>query len=133
MSIQNFSVQTGATGFSVTAGTSKTFTIDGAQVPAGIHVSDASNVDFKSRYNMTLRSKLPVRQQDGSYSKGRNFITVTIPYVLADGSVDLSVHKYEGDYTVNIPAATVKDGRYILAQMLFDSEIEAFHTSGAQA
>lgn len=133
MSILNFAVQTGATGFTVTAGTSKTFSVDGAQVPAGVHVSDASNLDFKSRLNMTLRSKLPVRQQDGSYSKGRNFITVTMPYVLADGSVDLSIHKYEGDYTVNVPAATVKDGRYLLAQMLFDSEIENFHTSGSQA
>lgn len=133
MSIQSFSIQDGATGFTVTAGTSKTFSIDGQPVQGGIHVSDASNTDFKSRLNATFKSKLPQRQQNGSYSKGRNTIICSVPYVKTDGTVDLSIHRYEGDYTVDIPAATVKNGRFLLAQMMFDSEIETFHTSGSQA
>lgn len=133
MGITSFSIQGGSTGFTVTGGTAKTMSIDGVPISNGVHVQDAANTDFKSRITMTFRSRLPQRQSNGTYSKGHNYITVVVPYVKTDGTVDTSIHAYHGDYTVDIPAATILEGRRLLTQMLFDSEIESFHTSGSLA
>lgn len=133
MSIQSFSIQDSPTGFTVTAGTAKTFTVDGVAIANGIHTQDAANTDFKSRITITFRARLPQRNSNGTYSKGHNYITVLVPYVKTDGTVDTSVHQYHGDYTVDIPAANVLNGRKLLTQCLFDSELETFHTSGSLA
>lgn len=132
MSIKSFQLMDGATGFTVTGGTAKTFAIDGLQVTGGLHVSDSANTDYKSKIGVSFRGRMPLRQPNGTHSKGKLWITLQVPYVLTDGSVDLNNYRYEHEFTVNTPAATLLNGRRLMAQLLFDAEVEAFHTSLSQ-
>lgn len=124
-------IKTGATGFSVTAGTDKVFSDDGQSVTNGRHYADASTADFRIRPHLTLKNRNPQRQSDGSYSKGKREGILTIPILKANGTVSYNTWRYSQEYDPEIPAATEKDGRFMLAQVLFDSETESFNTTGS--
>jgi hypothetical protein len=131
MALNSFQLLDGATGFTVTGGTAKTFAVDGQEVKGGIHCSDSSNTDFKTRLNVAFRSRMPVRQPNGTYSKGKLWISLFVPYQNTDGTVDVNNFRYESEYSVNTPAATILNGRRLFAQLIFDSELDMFHTAGS--
>lgn len=124
-------VKTGATGFTVTAGTDKVFSDDGQTVTNGRHYADAGTADFRVRPHVTLKNRNPQRQSDGSYSKGKREFILTIPILKSDGTIGFNTWRYSQEYDPEIPVATEKDGRYMMAQFLFDSETEAFNSTGA--
>lgn len=124
-------IKTGATGFTVTAGTDKVFSDDGQTVTNGRHYADAGTADFRVRPHVTLKNRNPQRQSDGSYSKGKREFILTIPILKSNGAIGFNTWRYSQEYDPEIPVATEKDGRYMMAQLLFDLETEAFNTTGA--
>lgn len=127
----SITVMTGATGFSVTGGTSKVFSLDGQTVQNGVHLADASITDFRIRPHVTVKNRNPQRQPDGSYSKGKKEVIVTFPFLKADGTIGFNVDRHTHEYDAEVSAALDKDLRYVAAQFQFDSEMETFHTGGA--
>lgn len=127
----SITLKTGATGFTVTAGTDKTFSADGQTVQNGVHLADASTADFRVRPHVTFKNRNPARQSDGTYSKGKREIIYTLPILKANGKVAFNTWRYSQEYDPELPVASEKDGRYILAQFLFDSETESFNASGS--
>lgn len=121
----------GATGFTVTAGTGKAYTADGQTVTNGIHMSDVSVSDFRVRPHLTVKNRNPQRQSDGSYSKGKQDMIYTVPFLKADGTVAFTTVRYSFEYDPEASAASLKNARFMMAQCLFDSELEGFHATGA--
>lgn len=123
-------IKTGATSFTVTGGTDKVYTDDGQTVTNGRHYADTATADFRVRPHMTLKNRNPQRQSDGSYSKGKREIILTIPILKANNTIAYDTWRYSQEYDPETPAATEKDGRFMLAQMLFDAETENFNSTG---
>lgn len=130
MALANASIAVGATSLSVTGGTAKSFTPDGQSVTNGIHIADNAETDFRVKKHITCKNRNPVRQSDGSYGKGSKDLILTVPYLDGAGVVRFATFRYRCEYDPVIPAATIKDGRYMLAQALFDTDFENFHASG---
>lgn len=124
-------IKTGATGFTVTGGTDKIFSADGQTVQNGIHMADGSTADFRVRPHVTFKNRNPQKQTDGTYSKGKREAILTIPILKANGTVAFNTWRYSQEYDPEVPVATEKDGRFMMAQILFDAETESFNSVGA--
>lgn len=127
----SITIKTGATGFTVTAGIDKAYSDDGQTVQNGKHYADAATTDFRVRPHVTLKNRNPQKQTNGTYSKGKREIILTIPYLKADTSIAFNTWRYSQEYDPELPAATEKDGRFMMAQFLFDAETESFNSTGA--
>ena len=131
MPINGLSIADNATSLSVTGGTAQVFTPDGQSVTNGVHVHAAAIADFRVRPHVTFKNKNPQRKSDGTFSYGTREMIVTTPYLDTTTGV-----VYYDTYTVTlrthpvIPAANTKNARYKTAQMLFDADLENFHTAG---
>lgn len=130
MGLATCAIAVGATSIAATGGTSKTFTPDGQTVMNGVHVADNAETDFRVKKHITFKNRNPQRLSDGTYTKGKKDIILTIPYLNGSVMVKYATFRYNADVDPEIPAATVKDGRYMMAQLLFDSDCENFHASG---
>lgn len=131
MALNTITLSDSATSLSVTGGTVKTYTPDGQTVTNGIHVADNSVSDFRVKPHITWKNRNPQRLSDGTYSKGKKEIIVTVPYLnTTTNLVQFATASYSFSYNPEIPAASLKNARYLLAQCLFDVDAENFHVSG---
>lgn len=78
MGIQSLGLLAGAT-VSATGGTAFTMTPDGVDVTSGVHVADAAVSDFRVRPNATFKTKQPVLQQDGKYTREKRSVSYNVP------------------------------------------------------
>lgn len=124
-------LKTGATGFTVTGGTDKVFSDDGQTVTNGKHMADFGTADFRVRPHITFKNRNPQKQTDGTFSKGKRETILTIPILKSNGTVGYNTWRYSQEYDAEISAATEKDGRFMMAQLQFDSETESFNAQGA--
>lgn len=131
MGIQALTLMDAATSCSVTGGASKTYSPDGQTVVNGMHVADGAETDFRVRKQITFRTRNPQRQSDGSFSKGKRWITLYCPYLKANGTVAPNVERYESEVDPETPAANAINNRKLMSQLLFDADVESFHTSGS--
>lgn len=132
MAISGCILNKDVTSIAVTGGTAVTFTTDGVEVKAGKHVANTSEADFRLQQHLTFKNFPPKRRVDGTFSLGTRIRTTTVPYLEAStGMVHYHTIKIEESYAVAIPAANIKSGRFLAAQTLFDSDLEAFNTGGS--
>lgn len=123
MGLTALTLSDSATGLSVTGGTVKTYTPDGQAVSNGVHVADNTVTDFRVKPHITWKNRNPQRLPDGSYTRGKKTVIVTFPYLNATtGLVQFATAEYSFLYALEIPAATLKNCRYMLAQCLFDAD-----------
>lgn len=132
MPLNGAAVLTGST-LSATGGTSKTFTSDGQTVTNGLHLQDASIADFRIRPQITVKTRNPKRNPDGSYTKGKRWITLYAPKLKADGTIAPNVYRYESEIDPETTTAAELDDRKMFSQMLFDTDFESFHATGSLA
>lgn len=133
MALSSAVVKTGASAMTPTGGSDKTFTPDGQTVPNGIHIADAAQADFRIRDNMSLKSKVPTLQGDGSYSKGKRSVTIVMPRLLASGMTVFNLVRLEVEVHPEMTAALELDLRMVAAQVLSDSDFSSFWTAGSLA
>lgn len=133
MSIQNAIVKTGATGMTVVGGADMSFSPDGVSIPNGVHLAIAADADFRTRRNMTVKSKQPVLLPSGVYSKGKQSITVTCPKILADGSTTFNLIRIEREVHPESTAAEAFELNMVGAQALSDADFTAFWAGGSLA
>lgn len=133
MPIQGITLKVGATDVEATnGGTATAFETDDVRVNNGIHVSDPTTA-FTSRPGISYRSRPPVLQPDGSWSKAKRLITVTIPYTLADGSTSFQVFRSEGEFHPEYSNADVKALVLLGAQAWYSAEAQDFVLAGSLA
>lgn len=131
--LNGITLMNGATGVSVTAGTSLVFEDDGTPVNAGIRVSDQSELDLRLKKHLTFKNFNSQMQSNGTFSKARKFIILTIPFELADGSISYQVIRTEAELHPEFVAvaANLLNFRLLGAQVLTDAEADSFWAHGS--
>lgn len=114
---------------SVAAGTNSTFTPDGVEVPSGLHLADASEADFRIRPSVTLKTRNP-KLVNGTWTKGKRWITTTYPRLLADGTYAYDVVRSEIEIHPETSAVDAEAHELVHAQLLFDSDLTSFRRTG---
>lgn len=133
MSISALSLMKNSTGATITGGTAMALSSDGVDIKNGVHVADMSEEDFTLRTNVTLKTRNPVKQPDGSYSKGKRWMTVVVPSQLADGSIVFDLIRIEIEAHPKTTGANLTNLHMLGAQLLTDSDLASFRSNGSLA
>lgn len=133
MGISTLSLQKNATGGTTTGGTAMALASDGVAVQNGVHVADMSEVDFTIRTNLTLKTRNPVKQADGSYSKAKRNATIVVPKALEDGSVTFNLVRIEVEAHPKTTDAELTNLHMLGAQLFTDADLTAFLKTGSLA
>lgn len=132
MGVQNATILTGPT-ISATGGTSSTLAPTGQSVSNGVQVADMGVTDFRVRPTMTMRSRVPAMQPDGSWSKYKNQVSLVMPKILASGEMAFPVGRIEFEPHPEMTDAEVNKLRDWLCQILFDPDFTSFLKYGSLA
>lgn len=121
------------TSVSWTGGTAVTFESDGSSVANGTHIVDTSATDWRTQSHITYKSRRPVVQGDGSFSKARREGVFTLPFILADGTVSYQVVRIsiEAHPEFAAIAGNISRLRHFGGQMFLDSETDDFFNVGS--
>lgn len=119
-----------AANITVAAGTDATFTPDGVEVPSGLHLADAGTADFRVRPKISIKTRNP-QLNNGSFSKGKRWFTLTIPRLLADGTYVNDVVRVEQEAHPETSASDAEAHRLMAAQAMFDSDLSSFWSTGS--
>lgn len=130
--LNSASLQTGATGATITGGTAVTYSQNGAVIPQGIQVADTSATDYRTQKTITFRSRLAAYNK-GLWSKNKRSATVVQPKVLADGSIAFNVFRVEQEIHPESSAAEILELRMLGVQSILDSEYATFWSNGSLA
>jgi hypothetical protein len=130
MGVLNASILTGAT-VSATGGTAVTYGSDGKTITNGCHVVDIASTDFLSQAQMTLSSKNPTVNTDGSMTKLKRKVVLVEPFVDSKGKVQYDLIRIEREVHPESIAAKALDLNKKGAQILTDSDFTSFWSTGA--
>lgn len=131
MTISALSLQQDATGATITGGTAMALSSDGVAVTNGVHVADMSESDFTVRTNATLRTRNPVLQADGSYTKGKRFCTIVVPKELEDGTIVFNLIRNEIEAHPKTTVAELTNLHMLGAQFYTDDDLADFRLYGS--
>lgn len=133
MSISALSLMKNSTGGTTTGGAAMALSSDGVEVKNGVHVADMSEEDFTLRTNMTLKTRNPVRQPDGSYSKAKRWGTIVVPAELEDGSISFDLVRIEIESHPKTTGAALTNLHMLGAQFFTDADLADFRNNGSLA
>lgn len=133
MSILNLSLQKDATGGTTTAGAAMALSSDGVEVKNGIHVADMAETNFLIRTNITLKTRNPQKQSDGSYSKAKRYATIVVPKQIASGEIVFNLVRNEIEAHPETTEAELTNLHMLGAQFYTDSDFAAFRSNGSLA
>lgn len=129
MSIDGISLLMDPTSVAWTGGTATSFETDGTPVTNGIHVADMSESDFRVRTHVTYKNRNPVRQADGTFSKGKKDIILTIPFELASGDISYQVVRI--GFEIHPEFTGLDNLRHLAGQAVLDAEVDNFFVYGS--
>jgi hypothetical protein len=130
MPITGLSLMKDATGGTTTAGTALAFSSDGVDVKNGVHIA-AMGQDFLDRTNITLKTRNPQKQSDGTYSKAKRYATLVAPKTIASGEVVFPLVRIEVELHPEMTAAEVTNIRMLGAQLFTDADLLSFLEDGS--
>lgn len=133
MPLKGLAVADASTSLSVTGGTAKTFSETSVEVPGGVNVADFSENNFTLRRHITFRNRNPQKLSDGTFSKAKRSFSLTTPVDAGSGRIVYLVTRYECEIPVEASASVEANHRKNVAQLLFDADVELFHTAGSIA
>lgn len=133
MGISNLSLQKNATGGTTTGGTAMALSSDGVAVTNGVHLADLAELDFTIRTNLTLKTRNPVKQADGTYSKAKRDVTIVVPKALEDGSIVFNLVRIGVEAHPKTSDAELVNLHMLGAQVFTDADTQAFLKTGSLA
>jgi hypothetical protein len=133
MSINGITLLNEATAVSLTGGTGIVFEDDSTPVATGIRVSDTDETDLRLKKHVTFKNRNAQMQGDGSFSKARKDVILTVPFELADGSISYQVFRGQCELHPEFVAvaANLANFRYLAVQTISDSELDKFYAHGS--
>jgi hypothetical protein len=131
MSINGISLQKASTGITVVGGTATVFDDDGLEVKNGIHVVDTTETDYISRIHATFKNRSPSLQADGTFTKGRRDINLTIPLTLASGAISYPVYRGSFEIHPEMTTAQIAEIRRLAVQTIADTELDNYYNIGS--
>jgi hypothetical protein len=134
MPISDITLQQDATSGTTVGGSEITLSSDGVEVKNGKHVADMGEPDFTIRTNASFRSRNPQRLADGTYSKGKRFVTVVVPKDLGgDEGVVFNLVRIEVEAHPKTSVAELTNLHMLGAQMFTDPDTQDFLLYGSLA
>lgn len=129
MALKNMSISTGAT-IAVTGGTAKAFVDTGVSVPGGVNVvvpATAASV----RESATFRHRPAQLLPDGSWTRKKETVSLTVPKLLASGKIVNNTFRLERDIHPETSAAEAVDLNKLAAQLCVDADTDNFWLVGS--
>lgn len=133
MGIQNATILVGGT-VATTGGTSTAFTPNGVDVKGGVQLIDAANANAVTRAMITVRNVRAANLDPatGKYkTKWKRFANIIRPLVLSSGAVTFPVVRIEVEAHPESTQAQVDQLCSEAAQLLTDSDFQAFWRTGS--
>lgn len=131
MSIFDLALVADATSGSITGGTAMTLEEDGVVVPNGVHLADMGVEDFLVRPHITLRTRVPQKQSDGTYSKAKRYGTIVVPRMLDSGLIVYDLVRIEKEFYPSLTAAGHTNLDLLGAQFFIDANLANFRKFGS--
>lgn len=130
--ISDLILLTGAT-VSATGGTNQTFNPSGTEVSGGVEVVDIGATDYITRPKATFKSRMPTIDKDGAYSKMKTSANFIMPMVDSQGKTQFNLVRVEMEIHPECPSATMLELKKKGAQLLIDTQLDAFWNTGSRA
>jgi len=131
MALKNMSLLAGAT-VAATGGSAQVFADDGVTIQNGLHLIVPADADYQTRRQATVKYRPPTLDaKTNAYSKDKKSISYAIPIVLADGRVVFNTIRIEREVHPSYAAASCVELNKIGAQLLTDSDTDAFWATGS--
>lgn len=131
MGLKSMSLAAGAT-VSASGGTALAFADDGVSVSNGIHLIVPADADYQTRRQVTVKYRPPTLDvKTGAYGKDKKSICLALPIVLTDGKVVFNTIRIEREVHPSLSAANCVELNKLGAQLLTDSDTDAFWATGS--
>lgn len=131
MALKNMSLLSSAT-ISATGGTALVFADNGVTIPNGVQLLVPADADYQTRRTVTAKYKpATVDPKTNSYGKDKKSIVLTQPVVLTDGTVKFNVLRIEREMHPSMSAASCVEMNKLGAQLLSDTDLDAFWATGS--
>lgn len=131
MGLKTMSLLSGAT-VSASGGSALAFADDGQTIANGVHLIVPADADYQTRRQVTAKYKQPyLNPTTGEYGKDKKTISLALPQVLANGKVVFNVIRVEREVHPSLAAATCTELNKLAAQMLTDTDTDAFWATGS--
>lgn len=131
MGLKSMSLLASAT-VSASGGSALAFADNGASIPNGVQLVVPADTDYQTRRSVTAKVRQPqVDPRTGLYSKDKKSLSLTKPIVLSSGQVVFNVIRVEREVHPSLSAAEATELNKLGAQMLIDSDTDAFWGTGS--
>lgn len=131
MGLKNMSLSAAAT-ITTSGGSALAFADNGVSIPNGIQIIVPSDSDYQTRRVATIKYRPPtIDAKTGVYSKDKKSISLTLPQVLADGRIVFNTIRVEREVHPSLAAATAVELNKLAAQLLTDTDTDAFWATGS--
>jgi len=131
MGLKSMSLLTGAT-VAATGGSALAFSDNGVSVPNGLQVVIPTDVDYQTRRTATIKYRPPTLDpKTGAYNKDKKSISFSKPIVLSTGTVVFNTIRLEREVHPSLSAAECLELNKLAAQMLVDTDLDAFWATGS--
>jgi hypothetical protein len=131
MGLKTMSLLSAAT-VSSTGGSALVFADDGQTIQNGVHLIVPADADYQTRRSLTVKYRPPTLDaRTGVYGKDKKSMTLALPIVLSDGRVIFNTIRIEREMHPSVSAATALEMNKLGAQLLSDSDTDAFWATGS--
>lgn len=131
MGLKTMSLLSGAT-VTASGGSALVFADDGVTIPNGLHLIVPADADYQTRRQVTAKYRPPtIDAKTGAYSKDKKSITLVLPLVLSTGAVVFNTMRIEREVHPSLSAANALELNKLGAQLLSDSDSDAFWATGS--
>lgn len=134
MGLNGAIIKSGASGFTVTAGTDLTFQLVGTPIPGGAKYVATADSDFRTQRSFTVRGKDPVSGGGLNYSKDKKSIVFQAPKLVSNNTaIANNLVRLERECHPESTAAEKLELLYMIAQMAFDTDFQQWWVNGSIA
>jgi hypothetical protein len=131
MGLKTMSLLSAAT-ITPSGGTALVFADDGQTIPNGLHLIVPADADYQTRRNVTVKYRLPTLDaKTGVYGKDKKSVSLALPMVLSTGQVVFNVIRIEREVHPSLSAASCVELNKLGAQLLVDTDTDAFWATGS--
>lgn len=133
MSLSGISLLDAPTSVAWTGGTATVFEKDGTPVATGLRVTETTETDPRLQMHVTFKSQPHQMQSDGTFSKSKRRFVVTIPFELADGTIDYQTFRGElfAHPEFMAVAGNLDNLRHLAGQCILDAETDNYYDYGS--
>lgn len=133
MGLKNMSLVTAAT-ITVAGGSPLVFADDGQTIQNGVHLVVPADTDFQTRRQLTAKYRSPtLDSRSGTYGKDKKSISYAVPVVLATGQVVFNTIRIERELHPSTTIAAAAEMNKVGAQLLVDSDVDGFWSTGSMS